>query len=299
MGRRAQGGSRRSSQESWRGRVARPSESRQARHGPDLHRDGTRRGRISHRRRHGTHSRRDAAISGAATVWPWSGGRRGPHRAGVRARIRRDAVESAIRDAAAGRITAAARRAGSGADASNMNALLIVDRADRDLFATLVAPVRQWVSAGNPPPIILTEREWRDSADAFPIEYDDIREGHRVLAGRDPWHGIRVDRNDVRRQLEHELLRKLVYLRQVYAAQWSKPKRLAEVVRATWAGFLTMLRAVLRLARRPAAAAPEALVRDAGALIGIPTHGLTEPLAYLDAMTRTAEYVNRLERNPS
>src|SRR5437879_1773602 len=112
MGRRAQGGSRRSSQESWRGRVARPSETRQARHGPDLHRDGTRRGRISHRRRHGTHSRRDAAISGAATVWPWSGGRRGPHRAGVRARIRRDAVESAIRDAAAGRITAAARLPG-------------------------------------------------------------------------------------------------------------------------------------------------------------------------------------------
>ena len=192
-----------------------------------------------------------------------------------------------------------AARDGSGADASNMNTLLIVDRADRDLFAPLVAPVRQWVSAGHPPPIILTEREWRDSADAFPIEYDDIREGHRVLSGRDPWHGIRVDRNAVRRQLEHELMGKLVYLRQVYAAQWNKPKRLAEVVRATWAGFLTMLRAVLRLAGRSATAAPEVLVRDAGALIGFPTDGLTEPLAYLDAMTRTAEYVNRLQRNPS
>ena len=192
-----------------------------------------------------------------------------------------------------------AARDGSGADASNMNTLLIVDGVERDLFAPLVVPVRQWVAAGHPPPIILTEREWRDSADAFPIEYDDIREGHRVLAGRDPWHGIRVDRNDVRRQLEHELMGKLVYLRQVYAAQWSKPKRLAEVVRATWAGFLTMLRAVLRLAGRPATAAPDVLVRDAAALIGFPTDGLTEPLAYLDAMTRTAEYVNRLERNPS
>ena len=35
------------------------------------------------------------------------------------------------------------------------------------------------------------------------------------------------------------------------------------------------------------------------ALIGFPTDGLTDPLAYLDAMTRTAEYVNRLQRNPS
>ena len=142
-------------------------------------------------------------------------------------------------------------------------------------------------------------KDWRDSADAFPIEYDDIRAAHRVLAGRDPWHGIRVDRNDVRRQLEHELMGKLVHLRQVYAAEWSKPKRLAEVVRGTWPGFLTMLRAVLRLAGRPAPATPEAVVRDAGALIGFATDGLTEPLAYLDAMGRTAEYVNRLERTPS
>src|SRR6266849_2066836 len=108
--------------------------------------------------------------------------------------------------------------------------------------------------------------------------------------------GIHVDRNAVRRQLEHELMGKLVYLRQVYAAQWSKPKRLAEVVRATWPGFLTMLRAVLRLAGRPAPAAPERLVSDAAAFIGFPTDGLTEPLGYLDAMTRTAVYVNHLER---
>ena len=42
-----------------------------------------------------------------------------------------------------------------------------------------------------------------------------------------------------------------------------------------------------------------AVVRWLMELIGFPTDGLTEPLAYLDAMTRTAEYVNRLERNPS
>jgi hypothetical protein len=185
------------------------------------------------------------------------------------------------------------------ADASNMNTLLIVDRVDRELFAPLAAPVARWVSAGHPAPIVLTEREWRESADAFPIEYEDIRAAHRVLAGRDPWSGIRVQRDDVRRQLEHELMGKLVYLRQVYAAAWKKPQRQAEIVRATWPGFLTMLRAVLRLAGRTAPGAPQALVRDASALIGFPADGLAEPLAYLDAMTQTAEYVNRLERTPS
>jgi len=40
-------------------------------------------------------------------------------------------------------------------------------------------------------------------------------------------------------------------------------------------------------------------VRDAAALIGFASDGLTEPTAYLDAVTRAAEYVNRMERNPS
>jgi hypothetical protein len=180
-----------------------------------------------------------------------------------------------------------------------MNTLLLVDRVDADLFARLGAPVNDWVSAKHPPPLILTDKEWRDSADAFPIEYDDIREAHRILAGRNPWAGVSVRREDVRRQLEQELMGKLVHLRQAYVAEWNRPKRLAEIVRGTRAGFLTMLRAVLRLAGRTPPADSAALVRDASTLIGFAPDGLTEPAAYLDAVTRTAEYVNRMERNPS
>ena len=184
-------------------------------------------------------------------------------------------------------------------DRSDVNTLLICDAVDEDLFARLERPVRDWVKAGHPAPLMLTQREWQTSADAFAIEYEDIREAHRLLAGRDPWPGIAVQREHVRRQLEHELMGKLVHLRQAYVAHWSRPKRLAEVVRGTRAGFLTMLRAVLRLAGRTPPADSAALVRDAAALIGFASDGITEPAAYLDAVTRTAEYVNRMERNPS
>jgi hypothetical protein len=180
-----------------------------------------------------------------------------------------------------------------------MNTLLLVDRVDADLFAQLGAPVRDWVGAKHPPPLILTDEEWRDSADAFPIEHEDIREAHRILAGRNPWTGVSVRREDVRRQLEQELMGKLLHLRQAYVADWNRPKRLAELVRGTRAGFLTMLRAVLRLAGRTPPADASALVRDAAGLIGFAPDGLTEPATYLEAVTRTAEYVNRLERKPS
>lgn len=182
-----------------------------------------------------------------------------------------------------------------------MNTLLIVrDRhaLEGDVFAKLAKPVRQWVGAGHAPPLVMTDEEWRASADAFPIEYEDIHEAHRLLAGRDPWSGITVRREHVRRQLEHELMGKLMHLRQSFAAYWNDRKRLSDVVRETRSSFLALLRAALRLAGRTVPAAPDDLVREAAGLIGFSPE-LTEPAAYLDAVTRTAEYVNRLERNPA
>src|SRR4029453_14644449 len=34
---------------------------------------------------------------------------------------------------------------------------------------------QEWAAAGNPPPLVLGEEEWRESADVFAIEYSDMR----------------------------------------------------------------------------------------------------------------------------
>ena len=199
-------------------------------------------------------------------------------------------------------------------DRSDVNTLLICDTADETLFEALAPALRGWTRAGQPAPLILTAREWRESADAFPIEYEDMRDAHRLLAGRDPWPGIQVDRGHLRRQLEHELMGKLVRLRQAYAALHEDPKRLARVVVGSLGGFFTMLRAVLRFAGRSVPASPAELLRSAAALVGFSAEGLAplvghamggrmprlgkqDPLraAYLAAVARTADYVNRLE----
>jgi predicted nucleotidyltransferase len=198
-------------------------------------------------------------------------------------------------------------------DRSDVNTLLICDAADEALFALLDPVVRAWIRAGHPAPLILTTAEWRGSADAFAIEYEDIRDAHRVLAGRDPWPGVVVRRDEVRRQLERELIGKLVRLRQAYAALRGEPKQLARALVGSAGGFFTMLRAALRLAGQTPPAAPDALVRAAGALVGFapdPLAGLVahatgarslklasrDPLAaaYLDAVARTAAFVHRL-----
>src|SRR5437016_6475598 len=194
---------------------------------------------------------------------------------------------------------------------SDVNTLLICDAVDETLFARLEQPVREWGRSVHPAPIILREREWQTSADAFAIEYEDMREAHRLLAGRDPWRGVTVQREHLRRQLEHELMGKLVRLRQAYAALRGDPKQLAQVLVRSAAGFFTMLRAALRLAGKQPPAPPDTLVREAGAVIGFSPDGLAPlvghalgarqlklasgdplPAAYLAAVARTAEFVN-------
>src|SRR5690242_5085927 len=125
---------------------------------------------------------------------------------------------------------------------SDVNTLLICDTADDALFAALAPAVREWRRAGHPAPLIFTEAEWRGSADVFAIEYEDMRAHHRVLAGRDPWSGITVEERDVRRQLEAELMGKLIRLRQAYAGLHGSgdTKQLAGVVVGSAAGFFTM-----------------------------------------------------------
>jgi hypothetical protein len=192
------------------------------------------------------------------------------------------------------------------------NTLLIADGVDERLLLALAPVVADWERGGHPPPIILSDTEWHASSDAFAIEYEDIRAAHKVVAGRSPWDGVSVEREDVQRQLEHELVGKLIRLRQGYVGALEDGRRLTQVVVASVSGFLTMLRTTLRLAGTPVPEAPAEVVLAAAAVIGFPARDLADvvehaegraPLkleprdpraaAYLEAVARTADYVNR------
>ena len=198
------------------------------------------------------------------------------------------------------------------ADRKAVDTLLIADGVDPRLLGALAPAVGPWVRAGHPPPIVLSEAEWQSSADAFAIEYEDIRAAYRLLAGRDPWAGVTVLREDVQRQLEHELVGKLVRLRQGYVGVFDDGRRLTDLVAASASGFLTMLRTTLRLAGTPVPATPAEVVLAAAAVVGFPAADLADVVAhvegrtrialeprdaraaaYLEAVAKTADYVNR------
>ena len=78
----------------------------------------------------------------------------------------------------------------------------------------VAAVSKAWAEAGNPPPMTFTVKEWKSSSDIFPMEYADILERHRVLFGDPPFDGIRVSPTELRLQVEHETMGKLLQLRQ-------------------------------------------------------------------------------------
>ena len=203
-----------------------------------------------------------------------------------------------------------AARRGDGGPADT---IVILDRVDGAALASLAAASRDWLKDGHPAPLVFGEGEWKDSADVFAIELGDMRAHHRVLAGRDPWAGVVPRDEDVRRQLEQELRGKVIRLRQAYVGAAREPAELGRAVLGSVSGFLTMLRAVLRLARRDAPADRAALIAQAAPLVGFEAGPVTtlavaarerravklapdDPAAaaYLAAVTRTAQYVNDL-----
>ena len=130
---------------------------------------------------------------------------------------------------------------------SDYNVLLLLDEMDASTLASASAVARAWSDAGNPPPMTMTVSEWRGSADVFPMEYADILERHRVLYGTPPFDGIAVDRNELRLQLEQQVMGKLLQLRQGALLAGTDGKRQVELIAASLSTMMVLFRAVLRL----------------------------------------------------
>ncbi|HEY2855476.1 MAG TPA: nucleotidyltransferase domain-containing protein [Gemmatimonadaceae bacterium] len=130
---------------------------------------------------------------------------------------------------------------------SDYNILVLVDSLSLERLAAAAAVSRAWSEGGNPAPMTMTTKEWRSSADIFAMEYADVLERHKILYGESPLDGIRVDSNDLRLQLEHEAMGKLLKLRQGVLASGGDPRRQLELLEASLSTIMVIFRAVARL----------------------------------------------------
>lgn len=146
---------------------------------------------------------------------------------------------------------------------SDVNLLLIASDASAATLRDAAPPLRAWTKAGHRPPLITTPAEWAASADVYPLEVEDIREAHRVLAGSDPVDGLVTQREDQARELEHQARGLLTHLRGHYAAAAEDGRALSALLTSTIGTVLVFCRGRLRLAGRDLPGDPGAVIAAA------------------------------------
>lgn len=196
---------------------------------------------------------------------------------------------------------------------SDLNILVLLRAAGPEALRLGSAAASRWAAAGNPPPLILSHDEWMRSADVFAIEYADMIDAHRTLAGEDPFTGLTVHAADLRHQCERELKGKHIQLRERYLLLADRPEELGQVFVRSLSTFLVLFRTVLRLAGDEVPREPAEVVRrtaghagfqadavlrllEARAAGGAPRLAPTDPTAigYLDAVEHVVQYIDRL-----
>jgi len=152
---------------------------------------------------------------------------------------------------------------------SDYNVLVLVDTVTVERLRAMAAALMGWRKAGHAAPQLMTVGEWRSSADAFPMEYADIIERHKVLYGTAPFEGIAVVPRDLRVQVEHQARGKLLQLRQrVLGTGTSADADIIELLAGASSTIMIVFRGVERLHGAVPPTDNEALARSVAARVG-------------------------------
>jgi predicted nucleotidyltransferase len=113
-------------------------------------------------------------------------------------------------------------------------------------------------------PLLMTQDEFLQSADVFPLEYLDIRNAHKVLYGPDDTSALDLTNKNLRHQTEERLRGSLNQLRQIITASEGNRRLLIRLLRSWSGGGNALFRALLALkGKDPNLSDPEALIHQA------------------------------------
>jgi hypothetical protein len=114
--------------------------------------------------------------------------------------------------------------------ASPAPSLALVRAITADDLAACAARAAAWRRAGCATPLLLTRDEFAGSLDAFPIEYGEIIETHHVLFGGNPFAGLEIRDEDLRRACEVQVKSHLLHLRENFIECGGRPADIAALI---------------------------------------------------------------------
>jgi len=177
---------------------------------------------------------------------------------------------------------------------SDVNITVVVPSVTIDVLEALAPVVMRWEKRRFATPLLI-ERDFLSRArDSFPMELEDIRRQHRLLAGSDLLTDIRVEPDAVRRQCEKEARSRLLRLRALYLATAGAPGALERLMLESLRSNLIFLRHLLRLQGHDAGMCyREVLVKGQEVLGPLPL--MSRLLDHREGRTRLVPRALRLE----
>ena len=131
---------------------------------------------------------------------------------------------------------------------SDLNVFCVLTAVTTRELAASEPIFRWWRELHHPAPLLMSVDEVRESTDCFPIEFMDMRERRRVLHGEDVVANLEIEEVFYRAQVEHELMAKLLRLRQKAAGVLSDKDLLLRLMADSVSTFCILGRHALRLA---------------------------------------------------
>ncbi len=161
---------------------------------------------------------------------------------------------------------------------SNLNLLLLVSSYDQMLLRGYSKIHKKWSKEQIVAPLFLTEEELRSSASVFPLEYLEIQEQHRVLGGRDPFVGFRVETAQVGAEVKQGLAGSVLRLRQRFIEGNATDEAALILLPLSVTSLLPLLRGIQRMQGRGVLYRSDALIKDVAEHLKLDLQGLQDAL---------------------
>jgi hypothetical protein len=185
---------------------------------------------------------------------------------------------------------------------SDLNTTIVLRQVSIAALDALAPVLARWRTKGLALPVILDEAQVEAAQLLFPMELDDIKRQHRVLAGADPFATSATDEAALRRECAQEAFGKLLRLRASYVEHAADPAGLARMMGESVKNFLIVVRHLLRL-RGVAAPLEYGSTLAAGEAVVGRLPGMRAALAHREGAKESgqvrelaAEYVGEAER---
>ncbi len=170
--------------------------------------------------------------------------------------------------------------------------LVLVRSLTPEDLTTCAGRVSSWQRGGAATPLLLTSSDFARSLDAFPIEYGEIMAAHYVVFGHDPFDGLSIRDDDLRRACEVQVKSHLLHLREEFLESGGRPAPVNEFVRESAPAFAALLRNLARLDHAPATTTAELV--DYSRRVGLDQRVVSDVLSLDESSTMPAVDATKL-----